>query len=394
LKFDFPRYNIKKDASKHPQSFIERIALIDFDKVYTKKIKICSHFFMWLFFTFLYFISLRFDYTFNIRTSLIFTYRTIICNAIVFYLFFYLIIPYTLLKNRVVLTILSLPLLLMLWLIINHYFLWIISKYFMVNDVYLKNMVNANANLTLLEVVSPEKVSIYAIEVIYSISPFFFTKIVFDIIRFYSKLFKTERKNNQLETEKRHLETDFLRAQLNPHFLFNTLNNLYGLSLQKDSQAPHTIMQLSNMMRYTLYECNTEMVLLSKEIDFLKNYVSLEKIRYQTNKEIIFNIDDSQVDDQKIAPLLTFTFIENGFKYGLKNKSGGFLKIDISFLDNLFYFSIVNDNEENHKETKEFGGIGVANIRKRLELLYAGKYELIIEDKGASYLVSMKINLQ
>ncbi len=393
LKFNLQRYDTKKDVAKSPVPFLERIALIDFDRIYTRKVRIFCHCFMWVLFTYLTFINLRFIFKFTLTNALIFTFRDLIVNAIFFYLFFYLIIPNTLLRKKIVMAMLSLSLLLALWVLLNHYFIVIMGRYFKIDDPYWENLIIQNSNSNLFHVLSPKHIASVAIEVIYSISPFFFTKIIVDIFRFYSKLFKTERKNNELEIDKQHLERDFLRAQLNPHFLFNTLNNLYGLSLRKDSQTPQTIMQLSNMMRYTLYECNIEMVLLSKEIEFLKNYVLLEKMRYKANKKIVFSISDSQVNNQKIAPLLTFAFIENAFKYGLKSKNEGFLIIDISIFNNIFCFSIVNDKEENMKE-KEFGGIGTANISKRLELLYPDKHELKIEDRGKSFYVAMKINLE
>jgi len=163
--------------------------------------------------------------------------------------------------------------------------------------------------------------------------------------------------------------------------------------LRNDHQTPEVIMQLSEMMRYTLHESNAELVPLSRELKFLKNYVLLEKMRYKNNKDIVLNLDNSTVDTQMIAPLLTFTFVENGFKYGLKAKHDGFLKIDVSFNNNIFHFSIINDKEEN-KEERKFSGIGTVNIRKRLELLYPGKHELKIEDRGKIFFVGMKINLQ
>src|SRR5690606_28753695 len=154
------------------------------------------------------------------------------------------------------------------------------------------------------------------------------------------------------------------------------------------------ILQLSEMMRYTLYETGATMVPLSKELEFLKNYVLLEKMRYKNNKEIVFNLDDSRVTEgQMIAPLLTFAFIENGFKYGLKSKNDGFLKINISINNKMLYFSIVNDKEENIQE-KEFGGIGTVNIKKRLELLYPDKHELKIKNGKNKFYVEMKINLE
>jgi len=206
-------------------------------------------------------------------------------------------------------------------------------------------------------------------------------------------MFKLERKAVNLEVEKLILEKNFLKAQLNPHFLFNTLNNLYGLALRRDQETPRVITQLSEMMRYSLYESDAEKVPVAKELQYLKNYVMLEKMRYKNNTDIVCNIDDSNLGNQMIAPLLTFVFVENGFKYGLKSKKEGFLKINISVKAKIFYFSILNDKDEKNKQ-QEFGGIGHANVRKRLELIYPNKHQLKIEDRGKTFFVEMTINLE
>jgi sensor histidine kinase YesM len=230
------------------------------------------------------------------------------------------------------------------------------------------------------------------IPVFYSISPFFFIKILFDIIKFYSKSFRSERKAVALEVEKLNLEKDFLKAQLNPHFLFNTLNNLYGLSLRKDDQTPEVITQLSEMMRYTLYESNADLVPLEKELQYLQNYVRLEKMRYEQDANIVCEIDDAQVHGHMIAPLLTFTFVENAFKYGLKRRTGGFIQLAIAVKDKCFYFSASNDKAE-AKENNGFGGIGIDNARKRLQLLYPSRHTLSITDTGTTFCVELTIKL-
>jgi sensor histidine kinase YesM len=262
-----------------------------------------------------------------------------------------------------------------------------------VDAPFYKGGIESNLQQNFYDVLSPANILLNLIPFFYSVSPFFFIKIVFDIIRFYSKWFKSERKTVQLEVEKLNLERDFLKAQLNPHFLFNTLNNLYGLSLRGDEQTPQVITQLSEMMRYTLYESNAEKVPVVKELQYLKNYVLLEKMRYKDNVDIACEIDDSNAGDLLIAPLLTFTFIENGFKYGLSKKNEGFLKINISIEGNSFYFSIINDKHEKSKPGK-FGGIGLENARKRLGLLYPNKHTLTIEDGDKTFYVSLIINLQ
>jgi hypothetical protein len=383
-----------KKENHHPKlTFLERLALFDFDKYYTPGMRFLCHLFMWLFFTFLLQVTLFFDSGLPLDNTIAFASRSLICNMTVFYLFFYVLVPHTVLKSRVFAAILSLPFCVILWLVINHYCLVFIGKHFKVEAAYYKRGVEANLHETFWYVISPKNIIVGLTPIFYALSPYFFTKILFDIIRFYSKWFKSERKTIELQIEKLNLERDFLKAQLNPHFLFNTLNNLYGLALRADSQTPEMINQLAEMMRYSLYESNADKVLLEKELSYLKNYVMLEKRRYKAGTKIIFNIDDVQLDGQTIAPLLTFTFVENGFKYGLKSKKEKFLKITISVKNNTFYFYMVNDKEEK-KIANDFGGIGLSNIRKRLDLIYPDNHELKIEDLGDRFYVSMIINLQ
>lgn len=382
---------VKTNIARKP--FLERVATFDFERYYTLKIRFLCHISMWLVFTFLLQINLFFDSYLSLDNTFAFAARSLICNAAVFYLFFYLVVPFTLLKNRIILTIFFFLVCVILWIILNHYCLVFIGNHFIVDSPYYKQGIEGNLNENFAQLMTPKNILASMVTIIYSVSPFFFTKIVFDIIRFYSKWFKLERKAVKLEVEKLVLEKNFLKSQLNPHFLFNTLNNLYGLALRNDRETPRVITQLSEMMRYSLYESEADKVPVAKELQYLKNYVMMEKMRYKNNTDIFFNIDDSQIGNQMIAPLLTFIFIENGFKYGLKSKEHGFLKINISIVDNNFYFSMINDKEEKNIQ-HGFGGIGQVNVRKRLQLLYPDKHELKIEDRGKTFFVEMTINLE
>lgn len=375
------------------QRFLERIALFDFEKYYTPGVRVLCHLSMWLLFTLLLQINLFLDSGLPLDNTIAFAARSMVCNMTVFYLFFYVVVPQTLLKGRIAEAIVAFLLCIILWIVLNHYCLVFIAKHFKVEAPYYKQGLETNLHESFWYIVSPKNLVAGLTPVFYSISPYFFTKIVFDIVRFNSMLVKSEKKRSRLEMEKLNLEKDFLIAQLNPHFLFNTLNNLYGVALRGENQAAEMILQLAGMMRYTLYESNSEKVALKKELEYLNNYVILEKNRYNTNKQIIFNIEDSEINDQLIAPLLTFTFIENAFKYGLKSTKDGLIKIDISVKEGIFCFSIVNDKNDKPGH-KEFGGIGHANVRKRLALLYPSKHELTIEDRGNTFFVAMTINLQ
>lgn len=169
------------------------------------------------------------------------------------------------------------------------------------------------------------------------------------------------------------------------------------MALKKNENTPGIIMQLSSIMRHTLYESSTTRVLLSKELEFIRNYVSLEKLRYSDSKRIVLDIKEDGVNFQKIAPLLTFIFIENGFKYGLKSYEKSFLEIKIAVINNIFYFSVVNDKDNLMTSTEvdeKVGGIGIENVKKRLELLYPGKHELTINDEPERYTVLLQIEME
>ena len=183
-----------------------------------------------------------------------------------------------------------------------------------------------------------------------------------------------------------------MQTQLNPHFLFNTLNNLYGLVIKKDDIAPSLILKLSEIMRYTLYDINVETISIEKEILFIENYFEMEKMRYPKHYDINLVIKNSS-DNLKIPPLLFFTFIENAFKYGLKSE-GPMLNVFIEVEEFNVSFLAENDTQFKKYDKKlDSGGIGIKNIKKRLNLLYSNNYTLDIKDNEQSFLVNLKIAL-
>jgi hypothetical protein len=383
-----------KIKAKNPKTpFLERVATFDLDRYYTPGVRFLCHFSMWFIFTLLLQLNLFIDSGLPFDQGAAFATRTLLCNMAVFYIFFYVVVPNTLLKNRVIPALISFAGCIILWIILNHYLLLFIANHFNVQSPYYKKGLRANQVATFWFIISPKDILTFLIPVFYSISPYFFLKIVVSIIRFYSITFKSERKAIKLEVEKLDLERDFLKAQLNPHFLFNTLNNLYGLSLRKDEHTPEVITQLSEMMRYTLYESNSKLVPLQKELDYLENYVKLEKMRYKQDANIVCEIHKDNLAGQMIAPLLTFTFVENAFKYGLRKRDDGFIKMMISVNDNNFYFSVVNDKRRMEKITR-LGGIGIENARKRLQLLYPYRHTLSISDMDQAFSVELTINLK
>lgn len=204
---------------------------------------------------------------------------------------------------------------------------------------------------------------------------------------FINQKLESERKNQNLETELK-----FLKNQLNPHFLFNTLNNIYSFTYIKDDRAAPMLMKLSEMLRYMLYDCNEAMVSLEKEIHFLKNFMDLHKMKTNKPQNIDFQIQGN-INAVQIAPLLLLPFFENSFKHSdLDINSNGFIKISLQIVDNQqFFFEISNTKRKNKSNQKENSGIGLENVKKRLELLYAQKHEFEISDGEDVFRVNLHL---
>ena len=191
-----------------------------------------------------------------------------------------------------------------------------------------------------------------------------------------------------LKADKAKAELAMLRTQINPHFFFNTLNNLYALTVKQSEKAPEVILKLSDMMRYTIYEGNKEMVTLEEEIEYLNNYIELHKIRYKKSVEITFNhkVNTSLT----IAPLLYIILLENAFKHGVETLAeNASIHINLTEETGFIIFSIENNFDPNEISTSN--GIGLQNLKRRLSLLYKNKHELQIDVSNSLYKTTLKI---
>lgn len=204
------------------------------------------------------------------------------------------------------------------------------------------------------------------------------------------KLFKMwyERKQAALEAE-----LSALKAQVHPHFLFNTLNNLYALSLNQSPKSPQVILGLSDILRYMLYECNADKVPLQKEVFMMQQYIKLEKLRYEDRIDIGFNVS-GRLEDKLIAPLLILPFIENAFKHGASEQTGQvWIKIDISVREDHFKLKVANSKQSQPKTNSSSGQIGLKNVAKRLELLYPEASTLKIMEEEDTFLIVLDVHL-
>ena len=192
-----------------------------------------------------------------------------------------------------------------------------------------------------------------------------------------------------IESKKTKAELSLLKSQINPHFFFNTLNNLYGLTVEKSDDAPNVVLKLSDMMRYTIYMGKEDFVSLKDEIEYLQNYIELHKIRYQKKVDIQFHFNN--VSEYKIAPLLYIIALENAFKHGVeKLTENAFIHVHISTENENILFEIENNYEQ--LETNPKIGIGLENLKQRLKLLYPKKHQIKISKSNAVYKLSLKIN--
>jgi len=213
------------------------------------------------------------------------------------------------------------------------------------------------------------------------------------VLKLIKDYFISREQNTQLQIEKTEAEMKLLKGQINPHFLFNTLNNLYSLALKNDKNTANGILQLSHLMDYMLLQSTASQVGLQSEIELIKNYIDLEKLRYLDKLKSSFDIKGKPTSI-KISPLLLLPFVENAFKHGIsQNTNSNWLIIFLNIEKDHIKFSIENSKPETVKEQMliKNHGIGLKNVKRRLELIYPGKHKLEINDNKHYFSVELLI---
>jgi two-component system LytT family sensor kinase len=202
--------------------------------------------------------------------------------------------------------------------------------------------------------------------------------------------FKSELTNKNLKNDVVKAELAFLKSQINPHFLYNTLNYVYSLAIPVSDKIADAVLKLSDLMRYTLSESTTGLVPLSKEIDYVKNYIALFKMRFEPLFYVQFDIDGIN-EQQEIASLVLIPFVENAFKHGVVNDEKNPIKISLKGKDKTIFFEVSNKINRGQKDTSS--GIGLLNIQRRLSLIYPDRHELAIYNDGNIYKTVLTIKL-
>jgi hypothetical protein len=203
-----------------------------------------------------------------------------------------------------------------------------------------------------------------------------------------------EKRKLDIELKLKDAELKLLKAQIHPHFLFNTLNNLYGLALEKSDMAPDLVLRLSGLLDYMLYQCNQSKVSLLDEINQLYNYIEIEQLRYGERLRLEIN-QSGDAGNLQIAPMLLLPFIENAFKHGVsKLISHPFILVNIIIQASQLVLNIENSFDRSFEKEQEYSkGIGLNNVKKRLEMLYPEKYSLLISSDEMTFKITLKIFL-
>ncbi len=202
-----------------------------------------------------------------------------------------------------------------------------------------------------------------------------------------------KEKEKLLIKEKLETELKFLKNQTNPHFLFNTLNNIYALARKKSDKTPEVVMKLSKILRFMLYESGKEFITVSEEIKLIEDYIDLERIRYNERLNIVFKkeVDD---DSQKVSPLLLLPFVENAFKHGVsETRFDSFINIQLTIFKGRLTLIIENNKEDEKNILNTNDPIGLGNIRRQLELIY-NDYEMHVDNQQKTFKVTLNVNLK
>jgi two-component system LytT family sensor kinase len=211
------------------------------------------------------------------------------------------------------------------------------------------------------------------------------------LIKIMSNMYRNEKRMREIEAAQFSTELNYLKAQLHPHFFFNTLNSLYSLTLQRSDAAPDMVLRLSNLMHYVLYEANARQVPLQQDLDHLKHYINIEKTRFADRLDLSFHYS-GPIAGKQIAPLLLLPFVENAFKHGLTHETQqAWITIDIKVQDHQLFFKA--ENSFKRPAAAQRTGVGLINVKRRLELAYPERHTLVIREQEGIFSADLKIML-
>ncbi|MEN5196970.1 sensor histidine kinase [Sphingobacterium faecium] len=272
------------------------------------------------------------------------------------------------------------------WILCSYFTCYIARAHVPESDERLYRYLGFFLNGGFLDLFTFKKFAVLVIDFTCMVSIPLAPKLMKAILESSMKMVKLERDNLKMEL-------DFLKSQVSPHFLFNTLNSIYRMSEMNDPETPDTVLRLSNLARYILYQGKNDDIFLSKEVDFIKDYINLATLRYGGKIPIESNIANIE-EPYKIVPLILIPFVENAFKHGPdRSRSDAWIDISLRITDDRLIFSVKN-GVNNAAEKPNFGGFGLQNVRRRLELHYPHRHKLTIVESENSYSVELTVDLK
>ena len=358
----------------------------------TSSNKILFHCIIWIFFILTSLIQF-YESPFRINNDFYVQWAT---GIILFYLNYFYLVPVLLLEKKYWLYFVFVFALILLFMIIR-------INYFIPDFSQVRQLKPSN----IMHTIPPEdfklmykgrrvRAAVLATRqpLFFKIGPSFFYILIITIsaiIRTLTEFYNNQQNKLIAETHRTNTELIYLRKQTNPHFLFNSLNSIYSLAHKKSDLVPDAIVTLSELMRYMLYETDNKTVALEKEINYIQNYIELQKLRLNNIEDIVINVHGN-TKNKFIEPLLLISFVENAFKYGTDYKGAAHVKIKVFILDDNLDFWIEN-TIENYVKDPDNSGIGLVNIQNRLDLLYPNAHELTITQDNQYYRVHLNLKL-
>lgn len=376
----------------------------DFDNFYNNRRRILFHWLFWLCLLLIYTIdTLLINSAFNINIAFVLALRQVGQCVFAFYFICYFVIPRLLVQGRYIAGFLCLLVPFVLAPFINYLVFIVFFKILLTDKLSLKYIELGLFVNDLKSVLNWHVLIVSFMPVVLRTMPAFVLKLLVSTVRYFHNDKQQQERQHELERSNFQLEINFLKSQMSPHFFFNTLNNIYSYVYLKDEKALDLISDLSEIMQYTLYATRGSLVPVEQEVRFLEHNIGLEKSRFNENNEAIqFDFNYRNMEGFMVAPLLLFPFLENAFKYGMRNKKSGWLSVRAEMKNGSLYFFVENKKPKISfqaslkekifiKDQPVIGGIGVSSTVRRLYLLYKDKHELIINDNSDIYSVSLKL---
>lgn len=351
-----------------------------------KIVSVIAHLAAWACFfalPYLVFFPRMLDSQFTMSDHLI---ATIVCNNVFLVLFYYfntqLLIPHLLMKEKWGLYIFSIIAALLIFLFLPKY----------IADLIAAPEVHPLINSDNTKGPPRQRMRRRGLVDTYNIAIFFLVFTVGTCIAVIQRWLKTEETRKETESQKLNTELSFLKSQINPHFFFNTLNNIYSLAIVRSEKTAPAVMKLSSIMRYILTETNQDYVPLQNEVDFIHNYIELQQVRLTNKTQVTFE-SSGEIENKLVAPLIFIPFVENAFKYGISTKHDSSIEIKLTVDNNSIDLKVKNYIVASENNMLENTGIGINNVKRRLELMYPEKHTLSYEAKDNFYYVHLEIQL-